>query len=151
MTQRLNKTPISAFRQAGFTLIEMLIVISVIAILARIAIPAYRDSTLRGKIPDGTSNLAIKRLQLEQWFQDNPTVGYIGAPACVNDTATSQYFNFSCTVQTLNTFTVQALGKDDMTGFTFTIDQNGTRRTTAAPAGWPTSNTCWISKRGDSC
>lgn len=134
---------------AGFTLIELMIVVAIVAILGAISLPAYTDYVIRGKIPDATSNLAAKRVQLEQFFQDNRT--YVGAAACNSDTTSSQFFDFSCTVQTATSYTVQALGKATMAGFTYTIDHNNLKVTVAVPTGWTTNATCWVTKKGGAC
>lgn len=139
-------------RQLGFTLVELMSVVAITAILASIAVPAYRDSVIRGKIPEATSTLSIKRVQMEQYFQDNRT--YVGAPACDADTGASQFFDFSCSgAPTATTFTLQAVGKGDMTDFSFTINQSGTRATSGVHAGWqlPNPNSCWVTKKGGQC
>ncbi len=40
-------------RRAGFTLVEMMIVLGVLAILALMAVPGMRDTTLRKQVKDG--------------------------------------------------------------------------------------------------
>ncbi len=134
-------------RQNGFTLIELMIVVAIVGILASVALPAYSDYVVQGKLPEATSGLATKRVQMEQWFQDNRD--YTGGAACTAESGTN--FNFSCTNLTAGTYTIQAVGKGSMAGFTMTITQNGARATTAVPSGWATSNNCWVSKKTGSC
>jgi type IV pilus assembly protein PilE len=135
--------------QKGFTLIELMVVVAIVAILAKVAFPVYSNYVIRGKIPEATSNLSSKRVQMEQSYQDNRT--YVGASACTNDTTSSKYFTFSCAA-TATTYTLTATGTSSMAGFTYTIDQSNVKQTTAAQTGWtPTSTTCWITKPGGVC
>lgn len=133
----------------GFTLIELMIVVAIVGILAAVAVPAYSDYVVRGKIPDATSNLAVKRVQMEQFFQDNRT--YVGAPACNADSAGSQFFDFSCSTQTATGYTLQAVGKGTMAGFTYTVTEANLKATSAVPAGWSTNASCWVTKKGGLC
>jgi len=138
----------------GFTLIEIMIVVALIGILASIAIPYYGDYVTRGRIPDATSNLASKRVLMEQFFQDNHT--YVGAPACNNDTTTSKYFTFSCPVAaTVNAFNIVATGTGTMSGFGYSIDQSNAKASDIAlpaEASWiASSTTCWIINTAGQC
>lgn len=133
----------------GFTLIEVMITVAIVSILAAVAIPQYRDYVTRGRIPDATSALSAKQVQLEQYYQDNRT--YASAPACTNDTATSKFFDFACSSSSATAYVLTATGKSSMTGFTYTVNQAGAKATTAAPTGWTLSATCWIVKKDGSC
>jgi type IV pilus assembly protein PilE len=135
--------------QQGFSLVELMIVVVIVGILATVAMPSYQDYVTRGKIPDATSNLATKRVQQEQFFQDNQT--YVNGTGCVADTTTSQYFNFSCAGVTATTYTLSAVGKATMAGFTFTLDQSNNKATTGVPAGWTANATCWVTAKGGTC
>ena len=135
--------------QSGFTLIEVMITVAIVSIISMVALPSYQDYVVRGKIPDATSNLAIKRVQAEQFFQDNRS--YVGAPACTADTTSSQYFDFSCTGVTAAVYTLQAVGKGSMAGFTYTVDQSNAKASTITASGWTGNSTCCVTKKGGTC
>ncbi len=147
--------------QNGFSLIELMIVVAVMGILMAIAFPNYTDYVIRGKIPDATSALSTKRVQMEQYFQDNRS--YVAGPACNADTTTSQHFDFSCSVAgTATNFTLQAVGKSAMAGFTYRLDESGNKSTAIAapaPTRWlatsptapATTGGCWVTNTGGSC
>lgn len=136
----------------GFTLIEVMIVVAIVAVLAAVAVPSYREYVLRGQIPEATTRLATMQVQLEQFFQDNRT--YVGAPRCQNNTTDSRFFDFSCNgTATAAGYTLTATGKGSMANFVFTIDQANARTTASVPPGWaqPNPNTCWVSRKGGLC
>ncbi|HZQ60338.1 MAG TPA: pilus assembly protein PilE, partial [Casimicrobiaceae bacterium] len=53
------------------------------------------------------------------------------------------------------TYTVTATGQAalNMTGFQYSIDQNGVKRTVSLPAGWVGGGTngCWVIRKDGSC
>lgn len=144
-------------RHSGFTLIEMLITMAVVAILAAIALPNYTAYIARSKIAEATTNLLAMRVKMEQFFQDNRT--YLGAcvagtVAALPTSGSQKYFDITCPPANLaaTTYTVQAAGKGDLNGMTLTIDQANVRKTVSVPTGWtlPATN-CWVSKKSGDC
>jgi type IV pilus assembly protein PilE len=140
----------------GFTLIEVMIVVAIVAILSAIAIPSYTEYIQRSRITDATSALSSMRLKMEQFFQDNRTYAGACAPGTVATLpGTTSNFSFGCTLAA-NNYAVTATGVGAMAafGYRITVSNAGVvRSTTALPAGWNTTNSaiCWVLKRDGSC
>lgn len=135
----------------GFTLVEVMIVVAIIAILAAIAVPQYSDYVLRSKVSEAVSNLGQHRVRLEQFFQDNRTYTGGAAPWACGSTAPTasdtKYFTLTCT-STATTYTITATGiaAQGTGGFTYTLDETNARSTTiASPAPWAAgTQACWV-------
>jgi type IV pilus assembly protein PilE len=139
----------------GFTLIEVMIVVAIIAVLAAFAIPQYREYVLRGQLVGATNLLSTFQARMERHFQDNRTYQTVGTFTTPCDAPiaqrTDEYFGLTCTVLTPNTFTLQAQGTGPTADFRFTVTHDNTRATTGVPTGWSQCATKWILKRGQAC
>jgi len=138
----------------GFTLIELMIVVAIVAILASIALPSYTDYLTRGRIVEATSGLADMRVKMEQFYQDNLT--FATAPPCeagrpVAPPPGTRNFTFSCVAPTATTFTLTATGTGSMAGFVYTVTEKNEQATeigAGAPAGYVSNTTCWVVRKG---
>ncbi|MBZ8141182.1 pilus assembly protein PilE [Rubrivivax gelatinosus] len=127
---------------AGFTLIELMIALAVLAILTAVALPSYNSYVRRAKIPVGLDALSAFATRMEQRYQD---VGSYqnNDGGCALTQSDPQNFTFSCEVTDSGQgFTATATGKNAVSDFTFTINASGARTTTYKG----TQLSCWSTK-----
>ena len=146
--------------QKGFTLIEVMIVVGIVAILSAIAIPSYSEYIRRARITEATSALGTMSLKMEQFFQDNRSYAVACAAGTVAVLPTAPNFTFACPVRTLTSYQITATGNagTPVAGFVYQVDMNnplgtGLVRSATFPvaSGWTNSPTCWAIKRDGSC
>lgn len=153
----LRRCLAGAARSRGFTLIELMIAVAIVAILVGVALPSYREYVIRGHLADASNGLALMRAQMERHYQDNrtyATVGTFTTPCASADASTRTFNNFVVTCSgtpTATAFTLVATGSGPVAGFSLTINQADVRATTAAPTGWNTCATKWLLKKGATC
>lgn len=133
---------------AGFTLIELMITVAIVALLATIALPSYRNHILRSHRTEAKNALLDLAGREESLFATTNTysstatdLGY-GTFTPVG----SGYYNVKINVPTANTFTITATATgnqtDDTSCLTFVVAQTGVQ-SSADSSGADTTSTCW--------
>ena len=127
--------------QAGFTLIELMIVVAIIGILAAIAIPAYTNYTNKARFAEATLAASALKTDVATAIQaDSPTAigdidsGFGSIPVAVAATATA---HGSDVTNGLITITWKSDGTT-LAGLTYTLQANGI----APPVQWTQGGTC---------
>ncbi len=132
--------------QQGFTLIELMIVVVIIAILAGVALPNYQDYVRRSHIADAKQALVAHRVAYEQFFLDNR--GYPTSGVCLaTDSHAPDAFNIAC-VSDPTTYTITATGTGIVANFNYTLTQANVRGSTTP---WGNNATCWVSAGNGGC
>jgi type IV pilus assembly protein PilE len=132
--------------QAGFTLLELMITVVVVATLAAIAVPQFGDYSKRGKITEAVATLSDLRMRAERFYADNRT--YVGFDQTAPGT---RYFTYACAPVTASAYTCTATGITGMAGFVYTVNQSNVKTSAISVSGWGNSPSCWISKKGEVC
>ncbi len=131
--------------QKGFTLIELMIVVAIIGILAAVAIPAYKDYTVRARFSNVVNGTNSIKVSMSECIQDNgaiapcDTIAELGLNAPILDANTASI------AITAVTGIITGTGATAAGGFTYIL-------TPAVPAAgdtamvWGTTGTCVAAK-----
>ncbi|MBC8519889.1 MAG: prepilin-type N-terminal cleavage/methylation domain-containing protein [Gammaproteobacteria bacterium] len=91
----MGTTSVAADR-GGFTLIEMVIALAIIAILMAVSLPSYEEQMVQGRRSDGTTALTIFSQRMERYFLENGS--YSGATTSIyKSTSDNEYYLLSVT------------------------------------------------------
>lgn len=139
---------VRASRQSGFTLVELMITVVVMAILASIAVPSYGRFVQRANRSDATAELLRLAAAQERFYIANNTytANLAAPPAGLGGGGASErgYYTITVTAADVNGFTIQAVPTagskqaSDAECQTFTINEQGIQ--TSGPG---TVEDCW--------
>lgn len=149
---------------SGFTLIELMITVAIVAILAAVVVPNYSDYVRRSNLSEAFANMADLRVKLDQFYQNNRNYGTEGkATPCGHDGtgnrvdfALAGRFTYTCALTGVDpddaneAYVITATGNSgSASGHTFALDSNNARTTTSFK-GNSVNKACWLAK-GDEC
>lgn len=138
-------------RSRGMTLIELMLVVTVLALLGGIAIPSYQAYVMKARRADARGALTNAAQMLERYATENAAAGYSTAtlsntagPTVVHpSTSENSHYNLSFTAQTVSAYTLKATPvgpqASDPCG-SFTLTQTGKRNVTGGSLTW---EKCW--------
>ena len=78
-------------KAAGFTLIELMIVIAILGILLAIAIPAYSDFSIRARVSEGINLASAAKAAVSEYRSAEERFPVSNAECSLSSTITSTY------------------------------------------------------------
>ena len=123
----------------GFTLIELMVVVAIVAILAAIAIPAFTGQMRKSHRAEAISSMQDQQLRLERWRVDHADFSGYTLPAGTN--TTHYTITLTATAAAPNSYTLtgtpQGNQASDTCGTLSIINSVGTISRT------PSNSSCW--------
>lgn len=137
----------------GFTLIEIVVAVAIIATIAAFAAPSYTHFVVRGKLVEAAAVLPELAARLEKTYLDQRTYSTDGASCDVAMPAGSEakYFSYSCAPLNngreylLTASSRDGVGLGGASDYVYTLHQSGARTTeTYAGQDLSNNNVCWL-------
>lgn len=141
----------------GFTLIELMIALVIVAILAGLALPAYQDSVIKSRRSEAKAALLDLQNRMERYFIDKNT--YVdacitGATGCTaansvlgSITTENGYYELSIPAPTATAYILKATPKGAQTKDTkcktLTLSNTGAKGVEGSPPPTSTAAECW--------
>jgi type IV pilus assembly protein PilE len=136
-------------RNKGFTIIELMVTLAIMAILAAIAVPAYLGYTKRANRTDATRTMTIDAQALERCYSQSFSYANCAGAAAATTTSPQGYYSVTIAVTTTPTasYTITAVPRispqtGDSNCMSFTLNNQGTQGATNS-GGSNTTSTCW--------
>ena len=133
-------------KELGFTLIEVMITVVIVAILASVAVPSYMSSVRDSRRADAKQALLTAAQTMESFYAMNMT--YVGSSTGTTPTifttkvpkdGTERYYTLSFTAApTASSYTLQAVPQGSQAG-----DRCGTLSLTRAGVRSASQTDCW--------
>lgn len=112
-------------RQRGFTLIELMITVAVIAILAAVAYPSYREYIAKGRRAQATADLLAGQQWMERFYTENLRYSADSANVATNGATGLFVARFPQIPADGNAFYLPTLTAVDARSFTITATRTG--------------------------
>ncbi|WP_036256498.1 type IV pilin protein [Spongiibacter marinus] len=141
--------------EKGFTLLELMITVAIVAILASIAYPSYQEQVAKSRRNEATNALMVGAQALERYYSANGRFTTTGGgselpavfPVRVPENGSTYYSISADGTPTANTFTLIAKRSGVMVGDScgdFTLDDAGEMALKNKPSGSKKSLAdCW--------
>lgn len=136
----------------GFTIIELMIVVSIVAVLVALALPSFRDVIRKSRRADAMNAIVDIQLSQERWRINHSTYtsNLTAAPPTglgIDATSAEGHYGLAISGNTFGSYTITATpvsgtdqAKDKCGTFTLT-NTNGTIAKTVS--GTEAANRCW--------
>jgi type IV pilus assembly protein PilE len=148
-----------SLRTKGFTLIELMIVVAVIALLVGIAYPSYQESVHKSRRGVGQGALMGLASAMQRFYTEGSPSTYVGVaasgppgppdsaiyPSAAPLDGAAKDYNLIIQSAAASTFTLRAIPRDNHVGDkcgTLTLESSGQRGITGGASGVTWQN-CW--------